>query len=242
MSALTYTRYEVLRTVRNRSFFVFSLVFPLILYYLIVPPNRHQRIDGISFPLYYMTGMISFGTLSAVIAGGSRIALERQVGWTRQMRITPLSTAAYLRAKLVTSYMMALISLVLISLAGVSLGVRLSVGHWLLVAGLVLIGLIPFAVLGIVMGNLIRADAMGPGIGGLTSLFAILGGSFGPLASSGVLHQIAELIPSYWITQAGGTALGGSAWPLKGWIVVAIWTAVLARAAVFAIGRSGARA
>ncbi len=242
MNALAYTRFEILRTVRNRSFFIFSLIFPLILYFTIAGGNRHARIAGIAFPLYYMTGMISFGTMSAVIGGGSRIALERQVGWTRQLRITPLSTLDYLRTKLVTSYLMAAISLILIALAAVSYGVSLSAGHWLLMAGLVFVGLIPFAVLGIMVGNLVNPDTMGPGIGGLTSLFAILGGSFGPLANSGVLHQIAELVPSYWIVQAGATALGGNSWPLKGWIVIAVWTAVLARGAVFAYRRSGGRA
>ena len=41
-TAATYTRYELLRTFRNRRFFIFSLVFPLILYFLIAGPNRDQ--------------------------------------------------------------------------------------------------------------------------------------------------------------------------------------------------------
>src|SRR6202007_675079 len=51
---LLYTRYELLRTLRNRRFFVLSLGFPLLLYYLIATPNRHLRGDanrGISAPL-----------------------------------------------------------------------------------------------------------------------------------------------------------------------------------------------
>ena len=42
MSAATYTRYELVRTFRNRRFFIFSLVFPLVLYYLIAGPNRDE--------------------------------------------------------------------------------------------------------------------------------------------------------------------------------------------------------
>jgi ABC-2 type transport system permease protein len=142
MSPLTYTRYEVLRTVRNRRFFVFSLIFPLVLCLVVASQNRHAKLDGISFPLYYMTGMIAFGTMSAVISGGARIALEGSLGWARQMRITPLSMAAYFRATIVTSYLMAVISLVLISLAGISLGVHLGADDWLLLAGLVLVGIL----------------------------------------------------------------------------------------------------
>ena len=36
-----YTRYELLRTFRNRRFFLLSLGFPLILYFVIAVPNRH---------------------------------------------------------------------------------------------------------------------------------------------------------------------------------------------------------
>jgi ABC-2 type transport system permease protein len=242
MSTLTYTRYEVVRTVRNRYFFIFSLIFPLILFFTIAGSNRHTRIDGIGFPLYYMTGMIAFGTLAGVIAGGSRIALERSVGWTRQMRITPLTVPSYFRAKLTTGYLMAAISIVLISFAGVSLGVSLDARQWLTMAGLVLVALIPFAVLGILMGHLLTVDSMGPAMGGLTSLFSLLGGAFGPLATSGMLHSIVELLPSYWLVQAGKTALVGGGWPAKGWLVIAVWTVVLTRLAFVAYRRSSIRA
>ena len=43
--------------------------------------------------------MIAFGAMTAVIAGGARIAAERSVGWNRQLRITPLAPARYFRAK-----------------------------------------------------------------------------------------------------------------------------------------------
>ena len=43
MSSLAYTRFELLRTFRNPRFFVFSLGFPLVLYFLIAAPNRHEH-------------------------------------------------------------------------------------------------------------------------------------------------------------------------------------------------------
>jgi len=241
VSSLVYTRYEVLRTVRNRRFFVFSLIFPLVLFYVVAGNNRHAHLDGISFPLYYMTGMIAFGTMTAVVAGGARIALERSLGWARQMRITPLTVGAYFRAKLVTGYLMALVSLVLISVAGLSLGVHLAAGHWAVLAGLVLVGIAPFAVLGILMGNLLSADSMGPALGGVVTLFALLGGSFGELFTSGVMHTIIELLPSYWLVQASASALGGQGWPLEGWMVIAAWTAGFTVLAWLAYQRDTAR-
>ena len=48
MRSLAYTRFELLRTFRNGRFFVFSLGFPLVLYFLIAAPNRNEHdFDGI---------------------------------------------------------------------------------------------------------------------------------------------------------------------------------------------------
>ena len=162
MSTLTYTRLEVLRTFRNTRFFILSLAFPLVLFYTVAGSNRHVHIGGFSFPLYYMVGMASWGAMAAVMAGGARIALERSVGWTRQMKITPLSTFAYFRSKVLSGYLMAIVSLVLLFSAGLSLGVHLTPTHWLETAGLLLVGLIPFVVMGILLGHLLSVDSMGP--------------------------------------------------------------------------------
>ena len=242
MSATTYTRYELLRTLRNRRFFIFSLGFPVILFLVIAGPNRGQKLDGIPFALYYMTGMITFGAMTAVMAGGGRIALEREVGWNRQLRITPLTSRAYFEAKLLTGYMMALISIALLYGLGALFGVRLSLESWLVMTGLILIGLVPFAILGILLGHLIGADSLGPAMGGITSIFALLGGAWGPVAGHGVLHTVAELLPSYWLVQAGKSAFGSAGWPAEAWIVTVVWTAVLVRLAVLAYRRDTGRA
>ena len=232
MSRSTYVRYEALRTIRNRRFLIFSLIFPLILFLTIAGENRHVTIDGITFPLYFMTGQAAWGAMTAVISSGGRIAQERSVGWTRQLRVTPLKTRTYFTAKILTGYMMALFSIVVLSLAGTALGVRLSALEWFTMLGLMLAGLVPFAIMGILLGHLISTDSLGPAIGGITSLFALLGGAFGPLATHGVLLTIIKYLPSYWLVQAGKAALGGTnVWPAEAWIVLAVWSLVLARIA-----------
>jgi ABC-2 type transport system permease protein len=244
MNSLVYTRYELLRTLRNRRFFLLSLGFPLILYFMIVSPNRHvHNFDGsgISFALYYMVGLASFGTMSAMLSSGARIAAERAVGWNRQLRISPLSTRNYFRAKVVTGYMMALISLLALYLAGTSLGVRLGASEWLEMTGLILVGLIPFAALGILLGHMLTPDSIGPAMGGGISLLALLGGTWFPITGDGFLHDIVQLIPSYWLVQASHVAIGGHAWPAKGWIVMIAWTVVLSVLAARAYRRDTGR-
>jgi ABC-2 type transport system permease protein len=226
VNALLYTRYELLRTFRNRRFLILSLGFPVILYFAIAGPNRHKHLDGIPFALYYMTGMAAFGSMSAMLSSGARISGERAVGWNRQLRISPLSARSYFRAKILTAYLMALLSLVVLFVCGSSLGVSLAAGDWLKMTGLMLVGLIPLAALGILIGHQLTPDSIGPAMGGGVSLLALFGGVWFPL-ESGALHEIAQFIPSYWLVQASHIALGGHPWGARAWIVIAAWTLVL---------------
>jgi ABC-2 type transport system permease protein len=244
MSSLVYTRYELLRTLRNRRFLLLSLIFPLVLYFVVAGPRSGEHVEGstLTFPLYYMVGLASFGTMSAMLSCGGRIATERAAGWNRQLRISPLSPRAYFRAKVLTGYLMAAISLAALYLAGVSLGVSLGARQWLELTGLMLVGLVPFAALGITLGHVLTPDSIGPAIGGGISLLALLGGTWFPLGHSGVLYHVAEFLPSYWLVQASHVALGGAPWPATGWIVIVAWTVILARIAQRAYRRDTGRA
>ena len=188
-----------------------------------------------------MAGMVAWGTMAAVIAGGARIAAERAIGWNRQLRISPLRLRTYVGTKLASGYTIAVVSIAVLYAAGTALGVRLTPPHWIEMTVLILIGLIPFAVLGILLGHLLTIDSMGPAIGGLTALFALLGGAWGPVTDSGALDAIAKSLPSYWLVQAARTGYGGDAWPAEAWIVLVVWTAGLSALTVWAYRRDTAR-
>jgi ABC-2 type transport system permease protein len=236
MSFATYTRYELLRTFRNKRFLLFAFGFPLVLYVLIAAPNRHVHNlggSGISAPLYFMVGLLAFGTMTAMLSSGARIAAERAVGWNRQLRITPLSPRTYFRTKVLTGYAMSLVTIGLLYAAGAVLGVRLAANDWLHMTWLILVGLIPFAALGIFVGHVVTQESIGPVIGGSTALLAFLGGVWFPLGH-GTLADIGQALPSYWLVQAAHVGLGGAGWGAKGWAVLAIWTVgatILARRA-----------
>ena len=242
MTSVTHFRYEIVRTFRNRVFYAVTLALPLVLFYAVASGQRHATFDGVRFPLYFMTAMAVYGAMFAAGSPGARIARDRTGGWTRQLRITPLRARTDIAAKVLTAYLIALPSVVLVFLAGASLGVRLAAAQWLEIGGLLLAGLTPFIALGIVLGYLVPADALTPVIGGVVVLFALVGGVYGfQLAHSGPLFDVMKAIPSYWLVQASKTALGSGSWPAQGWIVIAAWTAVLVVAAAFAYRRSAAR-
>lgn len=239
MSGLVYTRFELARAFRNRRFFFFSLGFPLILYFIIAGPqsgNKNFAGSGIPAALFYMAGLLSFGTMSSMISTGARIAGERQAGWTRQLRVTPLSSRAYFRAKVLTAYAMAALTIAALYISGVSLGVSLPASQWLEMTGLILVGLLPFAALGIALGHMLTVDSIGPAIGGLTALLALVGGVWFPV-THGFLHDIGQGLPSYWLAQAGHMGTGGAPWGLTGWLVMAGWTVVLTVLAGYAYRR-----
>jgi ABC-2 type transport system permease protein len=241
-TAVTHFRYEIVRSFRNRIFYAVTLALPLVLFYAVATGQRHATFDGIRFPLYFMTAMAVYGAMFAAVSPGARIARDRSGGWTRQVRLTPLRASTDIAAKVLTAYLIALPSVVLVFLAGASLGVRLSASQWLEIGGLLLVGLTPFIALGIVLGYLMRADTLAPAMGGIVVLFALVGGVYGfQLAHSGPLFDVMKAIPSYWLVQAGKTALGGGSWPAEGWIVIAAWTVGLVAIASLVYRRSAAR-
>ena len=225
---LRYTRFELLRAFRNRRFVVFSFGFPLGLYFLIAGPQRGvNNLAGTGVPasLYFMTGLASFGTMASMISSGARVAAERQAGWTRQLRVTPLRPREYLQAKVLSAYAMAVTSLLLLYAAGVIFGVSLPPREWLAMTGLIVVALLPFAALGITLGHLMNVDSIGPVTGGLVAILAFLSGAWFPL--TGFLHDFGQYNPGYWIVQASQVALHGHGWSSKGWLVVGAWTIVL---------------
>ena len=86
MSSMTYVKYELLRTFRNKRAFFFTLAFPLILFLVFGLTNKNAKIDigsgrQITFILYYMVAMAGYGAMIGALSIGARIAAEREVGW-----------------------------------------------------------------------------------------------------------------------------------------------------------------
>ena len=238
MTSTIYLRYEVLRNFRNWRFLFLTLAFPLVLYLSVASANRHATINGIAFTVYFMAAMATLGTMASVVSSAAVIAADRSTGWTRQMRITPLTVGTYFSARVLNGYLRAVLTIVLVGLAGTALGVRLSATEWVTVVGLLLVGLIPFAVLGILLGHLLNADSSAVAMGGIVTLFALLGGVYGfQIAKSGPMFQVIKAIPSYWLVQAAKAAIGHGGWPAEGWIVIAVWTVLLAALAVLVYQR-----
>ncbi len=238
-------RYALLSTrnaYRNTRFLVLTVALPLLLFLLYANLYQGQDgPDGLSVVAYLMVSMASFGCIGAAINTGSRVATERQTGWNRQLRLTALPAQSYLVAKAVVSMLVTLPALVLVFLAGATVGhVELDAGQWLGTGVAVWLGLIPFAVLGLVIGFAGTVDAVQP-ISMITYLgLSILGGLWFPVeAFPTFLQGVAKVMPSYWLADLGRSVLAGTGVPLTAVLVLTGWTLLLGAAGILAYARSG---
>ena len=191
-----------------------------------------------------MVSMSVFGAMGAAVSVGGRIAGERQAGWTRQLRLTPLPGWAYVAAKAGTALLVAIPALVLVYAVGAAVeGVRLPARDWLLAGGWSVLALAPFVALGIWLGHRLTVDVIGPLSGALFTALGLLGGIWVPVDQLPAgLQTVARDLPSYWLAQAGREPLVGSWVGWHGLGVLALWTVVFALLAARAYRRDTARA
>jgi ABC-2 type transport system permease protein len=223
-----YLVVEVRRVLRNTRFLIFSVAFPVLLFLLYVGiwGSGDKNIIGV-----LMVNMTGFGALSATLFAGGRLAQERAVGWQRQLRLTPLSGPGYLAAKGITAMMLALPAVILVPLIGAVVeGVSLDAAGWVRVTLGIWLAVIPFALIGLFIGQLGTPESMQP-IMSLTMMgMSMLGGIFIPVDTMPRwLLDVAQVLPSYWLGQVGRGAITTdlSAGLGKAVLVLAIWTAAV---------------
>ncbi|MFL6123377.1 ABC transporter permease [Actinophytocola sp.] len=240
--SLTYLILEVRRATRNGRFLIFSILFPVLLFLLYVGifANGDKAVVGI-----LMVNMTSFGALSAALFAGGRVALERSLGWQRQLRLTPLSGSGYLLAKGITGMMLAVPAVVLVPLiAAVAEGVSLDATGWLRVTIGIWLAVIPFTLIGLLIGQVGTPDSMQPIMSITMMTMSLLGGIFIPIDSMpNWLMKISHILPSYWLGQVGRGAVTTDLSVDLGQavLVLAIWTVVLGFGVVRRYRRDSAR-
>ena len=59
-----------------------------------------------------MISMAVYGAMVGTTSGGAAVAVERSLGWSRQLRLTPLQPVAYVAMKVLTAMTLGLIAVV----------------------------------------------------------------------------------------------------------------------------------
>jgi ABC-2 type transport system permease protein len=240
--SVTYLVLEVRRAMRNGRFLIFSIAFPVLLFLLYVGifAKGDKTIAGI-----LMVNMTAFGAFTASMFAGGRVALERALGWQRQLRLTPLSGSGYLTGKGITAMMLAVPAVVLVPLIGAVVeGVSLDAAGWLRVTIGIWLAVIPFALIGLFIGQIGTPESMQPIMSLTMMTMSLLGGIFIPIdGMPDWLSKISHLLPSYWLGQIGRGAVTSelSVGLGKAVLVLAGWTLVLGFAVIRRYRRDSAR-
>ena len=213
-----YVQLELHRASRNRRYLMTAVIFPVMFYALFTGVLQGGRADptaggGLAWKTYYMISMAAYGAIGAALGGAIVIATERRSGWTRLLRTTPLPPAGYVAGKLIVSYVVTLPSVGLVLLAGAALNhVDLAPATWIQIYVSIVLGALPFAALGLLLGYLFDANSAQGGMMITYFGLAILGGLWVPVSNmADVLVTIAHVLPSYHLANLGWQALAGGA-------------------------------
>jgi ABC-2 type transport system permease protein len=225
-----YLIFDVRRTLRNRRVLIFSILMPLVLFMIfgLTIPNDASE-GGISAIAYVMVSMAMFGSMSAAMSSGGVIAAERDGGWNRTLRLTPLKPQAYVVNKVILSLLLAIPPLLVVFVFGMAVGhVHLDAGQWAMVAIVSWLGALPFAALGLVIGYVAKPDSVQPITGLSTMLIAAFGGLRLPVDQMpSIMKHIAQLTPAYWTGLTSRSALTQGGVDTQALMVVLGWTVVL---------------
>jgi ABC-2 type transport system permease protein len=241
----TYLALEARRALRNPRFLIFTVVFPVVLLLIDVAAFGKGNVPGshTSYAAYLMVSMASWGGFMAAMNTGARTAVERTAGWQRQLRLTPLRPTAYLIAKGAVGLLVALPPIIVVAVVGRLVeGVSLSTGGWFQVILGVWVATIPFAVLGLLVGQIATNETMQVFTSGLMIVLGFLGGVLIPITVFPTwMGDIARVLPSYWLADVGHSALLGNTDIGKAVLWLAGWTVVLAFGVVRRYQRDSAR-
>ncbi len=200
---------EITRTLRNKKFMFFSVIYPAGLFLLISGPSGKASLvphTHLTMQLYYMVAMASFGTLTAVLMGNSeRIAKEREKGWIRQLRLTALPGRGYVIAKMASAATVALPAILVVQIVAAAFkDVRLDAWQWIALTVAIWAGSLVFAALGVAIGYLVSGDAVRPVTMIVYFGLSILGGLWMP---STIFPQWLQDIAK-WLPTSAYAALG----------------------------------
>jgi ABC-2 type transport system permease protein len=224
---------EVNRLRRNRRYFIFTLLFPVVLYLAVGKQNAHAY--GVDFKAFYMLAMATLGAFSGALTGNAqRIAQEKKDGWIRQLRLTPLPANGYVVSKILVSMVITVPTVAIVLLLGRFYGgVHLPLWQWLVILVTIWFGTTIFAALAVAIGYRFPPD-QGQAVAMILYFgFAILGGLWFPIP--GAMQKIGETLPTYAVVKIGtDVILGASVAP--GLIIgLVVWLAIFTGLATLAV-------
>ncbi|KZE40440.1 ABC transporter permease [Microbacterium sp. T32] len=247
---LTYLRIELLRKLRNPRALIFTVAFPVLMFFII----GYQMLDlpltdvpvasgGVSVAAYIMVSMAMYGAMMSATQTGAAVAFERAQGWTRQLRLTPLNPLVNVIVKLLAGMLFGLIAVIATYVVASMVGVQLSAAQWIVtgLAAWLLAGAV-FTTLGLMVGYMVPGENVAQITSLAVVLLSFLGGLFYPLSTMpDFLQTIGKLTPVYGIAELARAPLTGDAFDLGALINAVVWLTVFIVGTVYFFRRDTRR-
>jgi ABC-2 type transport system permease protein len=233
---LTALKLEVRRLTRNPRTLIISLVVPVAFFLLFGLGKSYDTLkDGHgNVAAFVMISLALYGAVVATTFGGAMVSIERAQGWSRQLRLTPLSPVAYIVMKIMTALVLGACSVVAVYVAGLlTHKASMSAGLWIATGFAVWVGSLLFAAFGLLIGYLLPAENVMQLIGLILALLSFAGGLFIPVSQyAPTVQEIAKWTPLYGLNELVHTPLLGNGvdwtWVVNvlAWLVIFSWGAV----------------
>lgn len=219
---------ELKRMLRNRRTIIFTLLFPAALFFAFGGQDDwNDPVGRGNVAAYIMVSMALYGAALTAAAGGAMVAVERSLGWSRQLRLTPLSPVVYIVIKAFVALVMGALAVTAVNVAGLVQGrPSMPAGVWLGCAVLGVLCTMVFAALGVFVGYLVPGEnamqVLGPGL----AILAFLGNVFVPINDhTSLIWHVAQWTPMFGVADITRAPLTGDLpWTsivnAVGWLVV----------------------
>jgi ABC-2 type transport system permease protein len=236
---------EINRLRRNPRAVIITLIVPVVFFFAfgLNKANSSGNYGHGNYAAFVLVSLALYGAIFSTTYTGAGVSMERAQGWSRQLRLTPLSPAAYIGMKVATALVLGAVSIVIVNVVGIATHkASMPVYLWIVSALCVWIGSLLFAAFGLFVGFLLPADSIMQLLGLIMSLFAFVGGLFIPInLLPGGVQGVAKWSPEYGLNQLVHAPLlgGGVQWT---WVVnVVAWLVIFAGGAIWRFGKDTAR-
>ncbi len=234
---------ETRRLLRNKRTMMFTILLPIVFYIIFGLLQVYTGSYGSgNYAAYVAISMALYGAALATTSGGSSVSIERAQGWSRQLRLTPLSPLAYIMVKAVTAMSLGLASTLAVYIVALITGkADMPVTAWILTALTVWVGSLLFAVFGLFMGYLLPTENVMQLLSFALVVFAFAGGVFIPVTPGSGFEVFASFTPMYGINQLAHAWLHGQGFNYL-WVLNAVaWLAIFTGGAVWRFRKDTAR-
>jgi len=240
---LTMLSIELRRMLSHRRTVIFTML-PALLYLMIGTSTQYgdERYGSGNVSAYILISMGAYGAALASTSGGAMVATERALGWSRQLRLTPLSPVAHIATKAFVALVLGLGSVLAVYATGVFNGKAEMPLHVWIGTGLVAwLGSIVFGAFGLFMGYLLPGENVMQVLGPVMAGLAAIGGLWFPIDSASMMGHISALTPMYGLAELARWPLHGGA-PHVAWVLnLLVWLGVFVGGAAWRMSKDTAR-